>query len=325
MTNLVEADGPILDRILDDTYSIWNDGLTRHAYGRLYAAQLGTPWGKAHLRRLALVEGGEVLASAKLYRFDAVLDGGPIQVAGIGAVFTSPASRGRGAARDLIERLLDRAAADGADLALLFSEIGPDYYARLGFEAIATADRRLRVTESTRYGAPMTMVRGGDDRDLRDIVSMGVSRAEPYRFHLSRDRDLVHFAIARKRLLAGLGPPGARIVHFFIAEEGASAVAYLVITEEGNAWTVEDMGDRDPAGARAGAMLQALIAREPAEKRPTIKAWLPAGFLPPQVTIVDEKASVEVMMIKPLTNRARGELTAPLAAPDVFFWRGDAF
>ena len=105
-----------------------------------------------------------------------MLDGQPIAVAGIGAVFTSPASRGRGAARELIERLLERAAADGADLALLFSEIGPDYYARLGFEPIATIDRRLRVTESTRYGAPMTMVRGGDDRDLEDIVVDGRAR-----------------------------------------------------------------------------------------------------------------------------------------------------
>jgi predicted N-acetyltransferase YhbS len=329
MTNLVEADGPILERILDDTYNIWHDGLTRPAYGRFYAAQAATPWGRAHLRRLALVEGDEVHASAKLYAFDAVLDGRPITVAGIGAVFTSPSSRGRGAARDLMERLLERAAADGADLALLFSEIGPDYYARLGFHAIETRDQPLRVTEATRYGAPATMVRGGDDRDLADIVAMGRARVNasggiaPYRFHLDRDRDLVHFAIARKRLRAGLGPPGARAVHFFIAEEGASAAAYVVISASGNRWTLEEAGDRDPSGARVGAILQALIAREPAEKRPLIKAWLPSGFLPPQVTVIGEKPSAEVMMIRPLSDRARG--LRPLAPADVCYWHGDIF
>ena len=323
MANLVEAEGPVLDRILDDTYDIWQDGLTRHAYGRFYTAQMATPWGRKHLRRLALVAGDEVLASAKLYRFEAVIDGRPIQVAGIGAVFTSPARRGRGAARDLMDRLLERAAADGADLALLFSEIGPDYYARLGFGVIPTIDRHLRVTESTRYGAPMTMVRGGDDRDLKDIVSMGLTRAEPYRFHLNRDRDLVHFAIARKRMLAGLGASGARALHFFIAEEGASAAGYIVISMQGNAWTLEEAGDRDPGGARVGAILQALIAREPAEKRPSITAWLPDGFLPPQVAIIGEKAPAETMMMRPLT--ARGRLTPPLASADVCYWRGDAF
>ncbi len=323
MTNLVEAKGPTLDRILDDTYTIWHDGLSRHAYGRLWAAQAKTPWGLGNLSRFALVEGDDVIASAKLYRFDAVLDGRPIRIAGLGAVFTSPAARGRGAARDLIEQLLGRAAADGADLALLFSEIGADYYARLGFETIATVDKQLRVTESTRYGAPMTMVRGGDDRDLKDIAAMAATRGEPYRFRLTRTRDLVHFAVARTRLLAGLGTPGERTVQFFIAEEGASAVAYVVIGVQGGAWTIEEAGDRDPGGARLGAILQALIARAPAEKRPSIRAWLPEGFLPPQVTIVGETRSTEVMMIRPLNESTRG--LRPLAPADVCFWRGDVF
>jgi hypothetical protein len=43
-------------------------------------------------------------------------------------------------------------------------------------------------------------------------------------------------------------------------------------------------GDRDPSGARVGAILQALIAREPVQHRPTIRAWLPHGFVAPQVT-----------------------------------------
>jgi len=325
MAKLVNADGSIADRILDDTYTLWNDGLTRHAYGRFYAAQIATPWGRKRLQRFALVEGDELLASAKLYRFDAVQDGRPIQVAGLGAVFTTPAARGRGAARELIDRLLERAASDGADLALLFSEIGPEYYSRLGFEAIATIDVQLRVIESTRYGAPMTMVRGGDDRDLADIVAQGVTRAEPYRFHLTRDRDLVHFAIARKRLFAGLSPSGMRTVQFFIAEEGASAVAYVVISVQGDVWTIEEMGDRDPSGARIGAILQTLIAREPAERRPSIRAWLPQGFLPPQLTIIGETPSAEVMMIKPLSDRARALLPSPLAPSNVFYWRGDLF
>src|SRR5262249_9610969 len=158
--------------------------------------------------------------SAKMYDFEATLDGRRIRVAGIGAVFTQPVHRGRGAARELLTRLLDRAAGGGCDLALLFSEIGPDYYARLGFEAIPTADLTLRGREDARRGAPATMVRAGDDRDLGDVVAMDAARAAPYRFHLDRDRDLVQFALAKRRLLAGLAPPGARALQFFVAEEG---------------------------------------------------------------------------------------------------------
>jgi predicted N-acetyltransferase YhbS len=324
MAELVPADnGPILDRILDATYEIWHDELTRPAYGRFYAAQQKTPWGRDHLSRVALVEGGDVLASAKIYAFDAVLDGAPVRVAGLGAVFTQPASRRRGAARELVERVLEREAAHGADLALLFSEIGPDYYARLGFEAIATTDRDLRVAQSERYGAPMTMVRAGEERDLADIALMEHTRAESRRFHLTRDRDLIHFSIARKRLLAGLGPAGAREVQFFIAEEGASAVAYVVINVQGRAWTLEAAGDRDPTGARVGAILQVLLARDPAERRPTITGWLPDGFLPPQVTVIAERRSPEVMMIRPLSPR--GTPSSPMTEADLLYWHGDLF
>jgi hypothetical protein len=51
----------------------------------------------------------------------------------------------------------------------------------------------------------MTMVRGGEERDLAAIVAMGRVRAEPFRFHLDRDVDFVQYAITSKRLLAGLG------------------------------------------------------------------------------------------------------------------------
>jgi GNAT superfamily N-acetyltransferase len=331
MADLALAEGPLLSAILDETYNIWCEGLTPIAYRRYYTAQLATPWGRRHLRRFALVEGTDVLASAKEYVFDALLDRLPTRVVGLGAVFTRPAHRGRGMARELIERLLERAAADGADLALLFSEIGADYYARLGFEAIPIPEVALRVTESERHGAPATLVRFAEDRDLANIAAMGKARAVPFRFHLTRDRDLVQYAIAKKRLLAGLGPAGMREVQFFIAEEGASAVAYVVLTARRrletvgstSEWLLEECGDRDPSGARVGAILQGLIARDPAEARPALRAWLPSGFCPPQVTDIDQHPSADVMMVRALSARAKAAL--PIAAGDVLYWRSDAF
>jgi len=327
MADLALAEGPILRAILNATHKIWSEGLTPAAYERYYAAQLATPWGRQALRRFALVDGADVIASAKLYTFDAVLAGDPIRVAGLGAVVTQPEHRGRGAARDLIERLLEKASADGADLALLFSEIGADYYARLGFETIPTAVSTLRVIESERHGAPATLVRSGDDRDLAAIAAMGEIRATPFRFHLARSRDAIHYALAKKRLLAGLGPAGMREVPFFVAEEGASAVAYVLLTlkRDGDATelTLEECGDRDPSGARVGAILQTLIARDPAEKRIPIKAWLPHGFCPPQVTSVGAHPSADVMMARALTDRARASL--PLRSEDVLFWHSDHF
>ena len=306
--SIVPAEGAPLDRILYATYEIWHDGLSRESYERYWVAQRRTPWGRSHLDRVALVDGDTVLASEKRYRFDATIDGKALRVIGLGAIFTQPEHRRSGAAQHLIEEILAAAAAEGIALALLFSEIGADYYAPLGFTAIATHDVQVRVTESTRHGAPMTMVRAGEERDLADIVAMGTVRAGGYRFHLERGRDLIHYAIAKRRLLAGFGPPGMRELQFFIAEEGASAVAYVVISAHAGEWRIEECGDRDPGGARLGALLQVLIARDPAERRPAIRAALPHGFMPPQLSAIASEPSPEIMMVRALCDDASAAL-----------------
>jgi len=323
MSQLVQANEILTDHILDGTHQLWHDGLSRPAYRKYWDAQRATAWGKDHLTRWALVDGDVLRCSAKLYSLDAFLDGRNVRIAGIGAVFTPIEQRGRGAAAEFLTRLTADAADNGYDAALLFSEIGADYYARLGFVTIPLSDLTIRVIEDERRGAPAMMVRSGDDRDLADIVSIDAARASTARFHLQRDRELAKFAITKRRLHAALGAPGDREVQFFVAEEGASAVAYVVISVKGNEWTIDSCGDRDPAGARLGGLLQVLVAREPAQRRPAIKGWLPEHFRPPQLQIIESTPSRDVMMIKPLNERGRP--TAPLTAADVFYWRGDAF
>ena len=99
-----------------------------------------------------------------------------------------------------------------------------------GFHLVPLTAVELSVAEPTRRGAPMTLIRGGEERDLAAIVAMGQVRANPYRFRLDRDVDFVQYAITKKRLLAGLGAAGARQLHFFIAEGGTTAAAYVVIS-----------------------------------------------------------------------------------------------
>jgi len=322
VATVIPAEGLILERVLEATYPIWHQGLSRQAYVKFDAAQMKTAWGHRHQRRMALVEGAEVLASAMQYDLNAFLDQRPVRLCGIGAVFTEATHRGRGHARTLIERLLEEAARDGAEVALLFSEMGPESGVRHGFEVMPTTEVELSVAESSRPGAPMTLIRSGEERDLGAVVAMGQVRAGHFRFHLDRDVDFVQHAITKRRLLAGLGSTGARQLHFFIAEEGITAAAYVVVSIVGNTWNIEECGDRDPSGARVGAILQALIAREPVERRPSIRAWLPPGFVPPQITIVSAKPSTEVMMMRSIGSARR---PPRLSGDDVLYWRSDVF
>ncbi len=316
---LVLADGAILTRILDASYAQWNEGLSRAAYGRWWDAQLRTSWGRDHLRRFALVDGEQVLASAKRYDFDAMLDRRPVRVMGIGAVFTQPEHRRAGHARALVEQMVEAGTRDGFDFALLFSEIDPDYYRRLGFEPIDVRDRRVAVVEKP--GAPATLVRCGGDRDLQNIAEIGATATERFRFHVVRPVDLIQYSLVKRRLLAGLGPHGRRELQFFVCEEGTAAVAYVVLTVSENRWTIEECGDRDPAGARVGAILQVLLAREPGVARPRIHGWLPDGFVPPQAQVVSDNPVSEVMMM-----RVIGAAPLPrLSRADVMYWHADLF
>lgn len=317
---LVAAEGPLLDRILDHTYPVWHEGLTRAAYGQWNAAQLRTPWGRERLHRFALVDGaGELLASAKRYRFDARLDGRDVQMAGLGAVFTPPERRGRGYAGLLIEQILEEEKRAGVALAGLFSEIGETFYRRLGFIPVPLTEVDVAVT--MKAGAPAMLVRAGDERDLPELEKMHTIRSAGSFFSLRRNPSLIHYALSKKRLQAGLGPAGLRQTEFFVAEEGASAVAYVVLTVSKGGWTLEEAGDRDPAAARLGGMLQVLLAREPSQTPPLIRAWWPAAFAaPPQVQLVAPVPARDLFMVRPLVDAPM-----PRSAADVFYWRSDYF
>lgn len=322
MPIVTAAPAAALQQILDDTFPLWGDGLSRADYERFNRAQMLTPWGTQHLERVAWMEGDELLASAKRYTLELGFGGSGVRCLGIGAVFTPPRHRGRGHAAALLEAMMEGAARDGTPYALLFSEIGADYYARLGFEPLTITESTIGLKPQRREGAPAVLVRGGDDRDFADIAAMHAKRAETYAFALNRPADYARHAVSKRRMLAAFSPPGLRQLEFFIAEEGASAVAYVVISRGPEGPVIEEWGDRDPAGARFGAMLQVLAARTPAETAAPLRTWLPDEFLPVQLEKLDERPPREIGMIRAISSDA-----PPLFRPldDVLFLKGDAF
>jgi hypothetical protein len=204
---------------------------------------------------------------------------------------------------------------------MLFSEIEPAFYEAIDFVPVPLLESQLEVTRGR--GTPAVLVRAGDDRDLPAIVEMAAARSSGARFALDRSEDLIKFGVRKRRLLSGLGPAGLRETEFLVTEEGHQAVAYVISTIHQGRWFIEEVGDRDPTGARVGAMLQVMLARTPHQPAPEIGAWLPHGFVPPQITRVDKQRTTEVLMIRPLQNRTLP--LPPLEASQVVYWRSDYF
>jgi GNAT superfamily N-acetyltransferase len=325
--SLVRATGAQLDDLFDQTYPLWGDGLSRRAYAQWNTAQERTDWGRRHLRRLALVDGDRVLATAKRYDLVLMLEGRPVTTVGVGAVFTPLPLRGRGFARAVIEALVDQARADGAELALLFSEIGSAYYERMGFSVVPVETANIAV--QVKPGAPAVLVRAGEEADAEQVAAMYAKRGIGFRLSLTPSPSQVRYMLTKKRLFAGLDPSGRRTVEYFVAEEGHRAAAFVLLqitraeADRPEAWSLEACGDADPSGARVGALLQALVARAPGGTLPRIQGWWPASLRPPQLTITSRAPAGEVMMIRPLVPGA----AAPsfFTPGDVLFWHADAF
>lgn len=320
------AEGDLLEQILDQTYPVWGEGLSRRAYEQWNVAQTRTRWGAAHLKRMALVENGRLLASAKRYHLTTRIDGRRVPTLGIGAVFTPPDLRGRGHASALVNALCDEAGRAGAEQALLFSEIGAEFYARLGFATVPLTLCDIEVER--RGGAPAVLVRAADNRDTPHIVDMLSERLRGYRFGVEPDPDLLGFSVTKKRLLAALDDRGTRPVEYFVAEEGNRAVAFVLIqvtkrSGEPDWWSLESCGDRDPQGARIGAILQVLLARTPGSHPPLIRSWWPTGLRPPQLRLFCQRSTAVMMMMRPIGSGAAIE--PPLEAHDVCYWHADAF
>ena len=70
MATVVPAEGATLQRVVATTPPVASRGLSREAFVKYDAAQARTAWAVRRRRRFALVESGDVLASAERYRPD---------------------------------------------------------------------------------------------------------------------------------------------------------------------------------------------------------------------------------------------------------------
>jgi GNAT superfamily N-acetyltransferase len=316
MPTLVTARGPLLDQVLDATHEIWSEGLSRPDYGRWQAAQADSPWGREHLTRVALVDDGEWLASAKRYEFTAHVAGERATVLGVGAVFTPPKHRGQGRARQLIHLMTADAAACGCRYALLFSEIGADYYASMGFELIPREDVAYEIVAGD---GPRVVMRRGRPADLTAMAALSAKTMTPDGFSLERSAGQIEFGLMRRGELATLSRPDLITLEWLVAEEAGRPAAYLIATRRARGLVIEDCGDEDPGGARVAGLVASLIAL-PSFHPPIVHGWLPESFRHWTRTALWRAATDDLMMLKPLGATPRPTLRGPIS-----YWNLDLF
>ena len=148
--------------------ALWGYGRSEAEHLAHTTAQLDHA-GPELLRYAGLTSDRGLIAASKRYGLLVHAGGCEARALGIGAVFTAPSERGRGYAPTLIRAMTDEARQLGYAAAILYSDIDPAYYARLGFVALPALDHAC-LTQALPTESPLAF-RPANDGDLDRMIA----------------------------------------------------------------------------------------------------------------------------------------------------------
>ncbi|MFN3430820.1 MAG: GNAT family N-acetyltransferase [Candidatus Sericytochromatia bacterium] len=254
-TTVREATPAETAEVLAHTRPLWGGGHDLATYARRTDALLETPWGRGHYRFVVGLDAtGAIVTACKRYRLALRLNGEPVRAVGFGAVFTPESHRARGHAAALLRAVMAEEAARGAHVALLYSDIGPAYYERLGFRAI-----RCEVGEAPASGGARSGFVPLGDRDPASLLTW--HRAPDARLSFEPSADYWAFKLARHRPELVLYAP-----------DGVPVGFAAVHAEPEGLWVDEAGFDAAIAPSAFWHALRALAAER---GLPVVRGWLP--------------------------------------------------
>lgn len=179
------------------TWEAWGQRLGVEAFCQREIRLRAHPWCREAMQTWLLVDdAGALLASCETFRMRSFAGGVEGHTPGIASVYTEPALRGRGYASAMMRLLGERMRADGAQAALLFSEVGATLYGNVGYVPRFLFDRLVPAAQTS------VEVKWIGERDLAAALAS---------FPLPDDRFLVwptaaqlDWHLERERIYAGL-------------------------------------------------------------------------------------------------------------------------
>jgi predicted N-acetyltransferase YhbS len=274
MSRLAVAQQSQIDAIHRESHALWGAGLSLGDYGALWAEVAGTPWAIEHARFCVwLDEEGRVLSSLKLYRPLIGLQSEVRRGCVLGAIFTPRAERRRGHAARMVRRAVDDARREGACVAMLYSDIGVEYYGALGFRALPAEEQWGSLTRQRAEAGLRLRDMAPDDlptvRRLHDEFCRGRS--------IAMVRDPEHWEFLRVRSAGYFSRLADRDIRqrWRVAERDGRVVGYLIAVEGRGEWSVREVGAEsgDPGVMASVLRAGAFDARRSGLRR--FYAWLP--------------------------------------------------
>lgn len=167
--------------VLPQSSALWAGTRSVEEYVADFRATAGSAWGRRRFRTLGLRVDGALVASCKRYDRRLRCGARTFSAAGIGAVFTPEALRGRGYATALLGALLDAERAAGTDFAYLFSDIHPAFYERIGFVTLPSRSISLRAAALSAERIEVAVLGDADSGAVRRVFD-ALDARRPFAF-----------------------------------------------------------------------------------------------------------------------------------------------
>lgn len=306
--NLVALDAQTYAReVLPLTAEVWagKRDFERYVSQNLEIARSG--YGRRHFRTMGLSDGSTLLSSFKRYERAIHMNAQRLRAFGIGAVYTPSALRGRGYASAMIAMAMDRARADGYDIAYLFSDIRPQFYEELGFSSLASRAISLRADNLPNDRIEVQRLEERDWSGVRRCFELR-DRARPWAFV----RTPLVWELIRLRIRQGADHP-IGVQTNLVVRRGRAIAAYVlgVRAPEHDAFLLDEFGFAD---AQAAGLVGPLLRSAAGDLR-RIAGWLPPEFARERLPRASVRRRTEaIFMAAPLSSAGKAWLRVASAS-----------
>jgi|GEM_PF-1533251 len=306
-----------LSEVMRSSREVWGAGISLEQYAEYHRLIRTHQWSKDNFKHLVLVNNkNELLSSCKVYHHRLRVGSELFKLCGIGAVFTPLLNRGKGYATQMLKALLDDLKTSGLDLALLFSDISPEFYEQFGFRLIPKKDPiyifNHKAFKSINRGIKFY-------RHLpSELLDWHRGYAERGKFFLEREQsyfDLLSQRIDWHRTYLGYKE------QVVIVSEGCRS--YLWIDRGESYIQIRDFGSADSEPETAlNHLLNELYNKFPFSG---ITGWLPKGFERYKFLRLKEKRPrTKTMMMFCALNQKANKIFE-LEPEEIQFWLADYF
>ena len=278
MPRLVVPDSEQIRSVLRESHVLWGAGLGMDDYVAMWEELADCPWGRSWYGwRLWIDDNDRVLSSLKLYRPKLRVGERTSRARAIGAVFTPREHRGRGYAAALIRESL--AGSENGEPGFLFTDIGVDYYAALGFAPLPCEDAlgTLRPTATKRTSSRLRAM----TPDELDAVARAHDRVCDERpIAVLRDRAHWEFLLLRAASFFRRLDGSDLSRRFMIVEDESGPIGYLVGVLGPGEWNLREAAAFDGRPETLAHILAAGGEDAAAAGAHAVWGWIPRAWWP---------------------------------------------